>query len=205
MVISEDKPIDHHYPISSADSMLFGMTTPEQDAQIMQLMPTQLADIGEVDRRRLSTPYGGFYLLLALAQVEKPEVAEAFIRKYWSPMILRHDDTAWENFGDNGIGTLSHAWSGGPTYYLTSQVLGIDLGWPGPSDPDKVVISPLAETIDWARGKVPHPKGVIEISWEVNGGTLFLNYDGPEGIEFEVKPRGRLAALDLWVNGEPLH
>jgi hypothetical protein len=34
------------------------------------------------------------------------------------------NDTAWENFGDEGIGTLSHAWSGAPTYYLTTRVLG---------------------------------------------------------------------------------
>jgi len=122
-------------------------------------------------------------------------------------MILRHNDTAWENFGDSGEqGTLSHAWAGGPTYYFTTEILGVQLGYPQPIDYEKLVISPQAtENITWAKGNVPHPKaGLVEVDWQVKGNKLFLNYTTENSINCEVIPKGRLGELELWVNGKPM-
>ncbi len=200
------KPIDSYYPTSSAWPVNYDVSSKDQMEKLEDHFRKTLSDIGDKSRHRLATPYGGFYVLGALYKMGYEDIAEDFIRRYWSPMILKGDDTAWENFDDGtdggGQGTLSHAWSGGPTYYLSTRVLGVYLGYPDPVDYDKITIAPQAESIDWAEGTVPHPLGPVKVSWKVNGNKLLLNYELPERVECEVKPRGRLAEKELWVNGE---
>ncbi len=200
----DGKPMDHYYPISSAWPVLFGQTTTLQDSLLKSHFVNTLTDIGDIDRQRQTTPYGGFYILGALYDIGQEDLAEYFIRRYWSPMILKYDDTAWENFGDGtesgGQGTLSHAWSGSPTYYLTTRVLGVHLGYPEFTDPDRVLIAPQTSSITWARGTVPHPKGVIHVDWELRDGILFLDYSAPRGVTVEVKPSGMLAGKKLVLN-----
>ncbi|MEO1451127.1 MAG: hypothetical protein AAFV07_16475, partial [Bacteroidota bacterium] len=201
--IKDDAPIPHHYPISSAWPLLFDLVEPEHKAGIRRLMQQKLAHIGTENRKRMATPYGGFYLLLALGQEEMAGVAEQFIRQNWGPMIDRHDDTAWENFGDEGNGTLSHAWSGGPTYYLTSQLLGVEMGYPNPLAGDTLVIAPVAETVDWAEGHVPLSQGMLYVRWEVVGQKLLLRYQAPAKLPVKVAPRGRLGNLELVLTKHP--
>lgn len=200
--IKDGAKIDNSYPISNAWPYIAGVTDENQNRKIIPYIAKELEDIGTESRNKKTTPYGSFYLFAALYDQGMSEVAEQFIREQWGPMIHRHDDTAWENFDDHGIGTLSHAWSGSPAYYLTTQVLGVDLGWLHPSDPNKIVIAPQTASVDWAKGTVPHPKGLIHIDWQVRGNHLWLECDVPEGIEWTVAPKGRLAELELWVNGE---
>jgi len=199
--IKDGERIDHYYPISSVWPYLAGITDEEQEARVFPYVTEVLKDIGDVNRRRMTTPYGGFYLMGALYKKGMPGVAERFIRQYWSSMVYQHEDTAWENFGSEGIGTLSHAWSAAPTYYLTTQVLGVNLGWPAPADPERVVIAPQVDEVSWARGVVPHPVGPIHIEWEDRGNHLWVEIDAPEGLQWSVEPKGRLAELELWVNG----
>jgi len=200
--IKNDAQIDHYYPISSVFPYLAKVTQKEQHEPIFDYLRDTLKNIGTKERQRATTPYGGFYVLGALYEQGLPEVAERHIRQHWSEMVYYHNDTAWENFGRNGMFTLSHAWSAAPTYYLTTQVLGIDLGWPEPSDPDKLVIAPQVADIHWARGTVPHPKGTLKIYWEDQGDVLWMECEVPEGIDWSVEPRGKLAEKELWVNGE---
>ncbi len=200
-------PIDNYYPVSSAWMSLGGYNAAEREEKLDKFYREELADIGNESRNRKITPYGGFYMLGALYRQGNADIAENFIRKYWSPMILKYDDTAWENFDDGtgssgGQGTLSHAWAGGPTYYMSTEVLGVKLGFPYFFDPNKLEISPQAENINWAKGSVPHPKGVIYVDWKIKGQKLFLNCSVPDGIVWEVKPKGKLAQLELWVNGK---
>jgi len=80
--------------------------------------------------------------------------------------------------------------------------LGVQLGFPESTDLSKVTISPQSESIEWAKGIVPHPTGHVTIEWEVKGDNLFLNYKVSKGVEVIVKPKGRLARKKLWVNGK---
>lgn len=197
------EPLESWYPISSAWPVNFNVTDQEQNRELEEHFRETLADIGSRNRHRKTTPYGGFYILGALYKLGHCDIAEKFIRKYWSPMILKYNDTAWENFGDTGgQGTLSHAWSGGPTYYMTTEILGVKLGFPYQFNPDTIRIEPQAESIDWAAGTVPHPQGKIKVSWNVKGEQLFLDYCAPSGVKCIVNPRGRLADKRLWINGE---
>ena len=200
--IKNDSLIQNAYSISSIWPYLAGLTDEEKIDQIIPYVIDQLQEIGTESRRKRVTPYGSFYVLKALAQQGEMEQVEDFIRRHWGIMIHKHDDTAWENFDDVGVGTLSHAWSAAPTFLLSSEILGVNLGWPHPVQWDEVTIAPQSASIDWVEGTVPHPKGPIHVTWEVNGEQLFLTYNAPKDVKVTVSPRGRLSQLNLWVNGK---
>jgi len=202
--ISKDVPIYSYYPISSAYMSMFGYTTAKQEARLKVFFENELKDIGEKSRNGKSTPYGGFYVLAALYRHQNAGVAENFIKKYWGPMILHADDTAWEDFNEygNAGGTMSHAWSGAPTYYLTTQVLGVNLGFPSDVNYDSLIIAPQAENITWAKGTVSLPKGIMKVEWKVEGNLLFFTVQVPDGVSYKISPRGNLSNKECWVNGK---
>jgi hypothetical protein len=72
--------------------------------------------------------------------------------------LFRFCDTSWSEtwFG----GTVSHGWSSTPTRDLMQRVLGVQPAEPGFG---RVAINPALGGLDWARGKVPHPAGLIHI------------------------------------------
>ncbi len=195
----EGKKMDTYYPISSAFCSIYGIADAEQQKQILNHYVGVLPDIGNQHRNMLSSAYGSFYVLADLFQQGEVAMAEAFYKKYWLPQV-EWGDTNFENFKameGGGQGTLSHAWSGHATYYLSSQVLGVQMGYPQMMDMEKITIAPQSETIDWAEGTVPHPLGEVYVHWQVKGDKLFLTYDAPKGAKVEVKPRGRLGELEL--------
>ncbi len=200
--INEDgKKMDTYYPISSAFCSLFGVAGTDKQQHILEHYAKILPDIGDQHRAMLSSAYGSFYVLADLFQQGKAGMAEAFYRKYWLPQVV-WGDTNFENFKaleGGGQGTLSHAWSGHATYFLSTEVLGVQLGFPQAYNPNTIVIAPQSETINWAKGTVPHPTGLVTVEWEVKGDKLFLEYNTPEGVHVEVKPRGRLGELELVV------
>ena len=189
------------YPNSSAFPMLWDIADSAKVCSAMPFLEESLINIGApVNRKQLSSPYGGFYALGALYKYSNANLAEQYIRKHWGKMIYESDDTAWEDFNRDNHSTMSHAWSGSPTYFLSTQVLGVDLGFPSHLNCDTIVIAPQAESIDWAKGCVPHPKGEVYVAWRINGNFLFLNYQAPEGVPVKVVPQGRLAELELLLN-----
>lgn len=201
--------IPHHFPISSAWPVLFNQVPDGFYAPIASHFSTTLTNIGDVDRKQLTSPYGAFYILGALYLMNMEDLAEEFIRKHWSPMVLKYDDTAWENFMDGGDGTgqgtLSHAWSGHPTYYLSAKALGIDLGYPNPVDHRNLVIAPQTSSLTWARGVVPHPAGLVHVDWKISGDVLFIDYLAPDSLSVKVEPKGKLSRLKLIVNKRNLY
>lgn len=197
--------IDHHYPISSVYPLLFDLCSDEQTASILSYLDIELQDIGEETRMRKITPYGSFYLFSALYKEGRADLAEGFMIQYWSRMIHQGDDTSWENFDiggeqQGGQGTASHAWSGHPTFFLSTQILGVKLGFTPGFDRDTIEISPQSETLTWAKGRVPHPAGLVYVDWRIEGQRLVMEVVVPEGVAYKVEPMGRLANLDLELN-----
>ncbi len=197
------KKIDHHYPISAFYPLLFEVVSDaEQKEKMVRFLDEELKDIGEETRNRKVTPYGSFYLFSALYKNEEAGIAERFMKQYWTRMILQGDDTSWENFdikaeGYGGQGTASHAWSGHPTFFLSTEVLGVKLGFDQPFSRDTVYIQPQSENLTWAKGTVPHPTGNIGVDWRISGDKLFLNLRLPADVPYQVNPRGRLSTYKL--------
>ncbi len=200
-----EEAIDHHYPISSVFPMLFDLCSDAQKESILRYLEVELQDIGEETRNRKITPYGSFYLFAALYKEGHAKLAEQFMLQYWSRMIHQGDDTSWENFdigGEElgGQGTASHAWSGHPTFFLSSEVLGVKLGFNHDFNKNVIEIMPQSETLTWARGAVPHPAGLVYVDWRIKGERLVMHVTLPEGVEYIVRPRGRLSGLTLDLN-----
>lgn len=196
------RAIDHHYPISSIYPLLFDLCSDHQKETILPYLEKEIQDIGEETRKRKISPYGAFYLLASLYKENRADLAEKFMIQYWSRMIHQGDDTSWENFdiaGDErgGQGTASHAWSGHPTFFLSTEALGVKLGFSPGFDRNFIEISPQSETLTWARGSVPHPAGLVHVDWRIEGKRLVMKIVVPKGFEYEVKPKGRLAAYEL--------
>ena len=192
-----------YYPTSNVWPLTYDCATPDQAEKVISYLEVQLSDIGEESRNRRITPYSSFYALAALYKHGRADLAERFIRQYWTRMIINGDDTAWENFdiGD-GQGTGSHAWSGHPTYFLTTEALGVNLGYHKKFDRNTIYIEPQSETLTWAKGTVPHPLGLIKVEWRIEGDNLFVEYVVSSDASVVVNPRGKLSNYTLWVNGE---
>lgn len=201
--IKDGKFLETRFPGSSAYPSLWAVTTSGQDEQIMEYFTDALINIGSpVNRKQLTTPYGGFYALASLYRNGNAALAEQFIRKHWGKMVLEANDLTWEDFNRSDHSTMSHAWSASPTYYLSSEVLGVNLGFPLQLDPDTIYIMPQSETLEWARGVVPHPTGEVFVGWRISGENLFLEYITPDGVPVVIKPRGRLSRYNLVVGNE---
>jgi hypothetical protein len=157
----------------------------------------------------LSTFYG-FYVLNALAKSNDIDTALDFISQYWGGMLDFGATTFWEDFdlawtknagridepvapgkkdlhGDFGaycyVGfrhSFCHGWAGGPTAWLSNNVLGITPVAPGCA---QVKITPRLGRLAWAEGTYPTPKGPIHVRHDKQpNGTIKTTVQLPEGI-----------------------
>lgn len=87
----------------------------------------------------------------------------------------------------------SHAWSAHPNYHLLATVLGIRPAAPGFA---RVEIAPALGPMRRASGKMPHPKGSIEIRLERKGeGRLAGEVTLPPGLHGDFRWDGRTVPL----------
>ncbi len=158
----------------------------------------------------LSTFYG-FYVINALAKSGDIDTGLDFISQYWGGMLDAGATSFWEDFdlawtkdagridervapgkkdlhGDFGahcyIGfrhSFCHGWAGGPTAWLSKNVLGVTPVSPGCA---KVRITPNLGRLTWAEGSYPTPKGPIHLRHEkLADGSVRSVVKLPNGIE----------------------
>jgi hypothetical protein len=158
------------------------------------------------------SPYFNAYVLDAMARLGHRREALDWMRSYWGGMLAEGATSFWESYdlrwpktnphlslqadGTSGyFVSMAHGWSSGPTAWLTENVLGIR--WP--EDGYRTVwIAPDLAGLDWAKGAVPTPHGILSIRVDKEQGVML---DLPQGIEraFVVLPldgQGRQLYLD---------
>jgi alpha-L-rhamnosidase len=159
------------------------------------------------------SPYFNAYLLDAMAMTGHRREALEWLRTYWGGMLAEGATSFWESYdlrwpknnfhlslqadGTSGyFVSLAHGWSSGPTAWLAENVLGVREPVDGYRS---VTIAPDLAGLDWARGTVPTPHGVIAINIDRKKGIAL---DLPDGIEhaFVVQPIGH-AGEHLYING----
>jgi len=106
------------------------------------------------------------------------EVIERIKRK-WEYMLEHGATTTWE--GENaleGNGGLCFGFAGHPLNYMARTILGIT-----PLAPGYSVFSIRVDTkgLDYARGEIVTPTGMISVEWEDTGKEMTLNLRVPEG------------------------
>lgn len=158
----------------------------------------------------LSTFYG-FFVLNALAKSGDIDTGLDFISQYWGGMIDFGATTFWEDFdldwtknagridelvapgkkdlhGDFGaycyVGfrhSFCHGWAGGPTAWLSKNVLGVTPVAPGCA---KVKITPNLGKLSFAEGTFPTPNGPIQVRHEKQAdGSIKSTIKLPESVE----------------------
>lgn len=149
-------------------------------------------------QRCVGTPYFGFYVLNALAQMDKLESAIQMVRDYWGSMIEAGATTTWEEWHpswsipvngqppqygppDTWSGlSLCHGASAGPARWLIEHVVGISSERPGFS---RIQIKPHVSDLQWAKGSAASPLGSITVSWKKSSKNFVLNFSAPIGCD----------------------
>ncbi len=132
-----------------------------------------------------------YYLLPALAELGRLELAEELIEQHYGYLEERGCATLSECFGViRESGSLCHVWSSAGALYMHQNVLGLRQAVPG--DPDKWILSPRAtKRFNKVFGTMPHRLGSIRVFWSRNqDGHIDLEYEAPEGVE--IVPVGAL-------------
>lgn len=94
----------------------------------------------------------------------------------------------------------NHAWGAAPANLLPRFVLGVQATAPGWKN---VRVHPTSGALTWCRGRVPTPRGPIDVSWQRGGGwDLSLNL--PDGTEATVELPVSARVSDVRVNGRPV-
>ena len=138
---------------------------------------------------RLSySPFNQYFILRALARMNRPDEALTTVRDQWGGQIKYGGTTFFEVYrpswndalGQNdavpncqvGYTSLAHPWGGGVTKWLSEEVLGIKPTAPGFAS---VEISPRpGRTLTWVEGTVPSPHGPISARFDMQRGAARL-------------------------------
>ncbi|MCC6724680.1 MAG: alpha-L-rhamnosidase N-terminal domain-containing protein [Saprospiraceae bacterium] len=127
-----------------------------------------------------TTLYFRFYLLEAL---KKHDMGKEFNTQLddWRTMLSMGLTT----FAEEPEPTRSdcHAWSAAPNYQFLSTVLGINPGSPGF---ETVRIAPVFRGLQFAEGKMPHPKGEISVRLEWTRSGIKATVGLPKGLDGEM-------------------
>ena len=147
--------------------------------------------------------FTGYYVLLA----KENKAALELVKKYWGGMLDMGATSFWEDFdlqwcknatridempvpgrpdihadfGDHcytGLRhSLCHGWAAGPAAWCSQKILGVNPAEPGFR---KITFTPDLCGLEWVKGTVPTPYGVISVSLKENSKPEIIL---PEGIE----------------------
>ncbi len=133
--------------------------------------------------------YFRHYLYTALNKVGEGDHYLAQLAD-WYTMIDKYGLTTFAEWLDRpGAPSRSdcHAWSASPNYELLHTVLGIDSAAPHFK---RVLVRPFLGPLKRAKGSVPHPKGMIEVTLERAGAGLRAEVTLPPNILGELVWKG---------------
>jgi hypothetical protein len=172
-----------------------GVATPEQQKTIWKRVLSVM-----YPEQQMITPYYHNYSIFAMSRADHDADALKFVRSYWGGMIKEGATSFWEGYdtrwpkehfhqylqADNGMGyfvSLSHGWSAGATAWLTESVLGVRSTGAGFKT---AIIEPHLVDLKWAKGAVPTPHGLIQVSYQKTGVKLTADLTIPNGVDATV-------------------
>lgn len=131
------------------------------------------------------SPSYAFYIFEGLYMAGLYEVAENLIRSGWGYFLYKGYTQIPEYHVISQGTSYCHAWSACPLYYLSSAFSGIE--YPDDKDLNSYSLNVKSSTVEWAKVKLPHPKGVIEVEWHMEDGIrVFDKIAAPDGVELRM-------------------
>ncbi|WP_447642941.1 MULTISPECIES: alpha-L-rhamnosidase-related protein [Chitinophagaceae] len=121
----------------------------------------------------ITTPYMRFYELESLCAMGMQDYVLKEMKNYWGGMLKLGATSFWEEYDPTKNGSehyamygrpygksLCHAWGASPIYLLGKYYIGVSPTSPGYQT---YTIRPSLGGLEWVDGKVPTPKGAIEV------------------------------------------
>jgi alpha-L-rhamnosidase len=107
--------------------------------------------------------YGMYWVLEGLARAGRTTEAISVTKTYYGYMLDHGATTWWEGFTAylKYDGSLSHGWSGAPTWFLTTHVLGASQ-----TGPATWSVQPAFNGVVSATGVLPLPGGELAVAWQ---------------------------------------
>jgi len=137
--------------------------------------PLLLATLAEPEKFAQCTVASMFYAFRALEKAGAYDQT-APLWETWRGMLRSHLTTCVENYTDER--SDCHAWGSVLLYELPAVILGVQPAAPGY---EKVRIAPNPGYLDWAKGDVVTPYGMVHVEWRRDeNGKLNLTYTVPE-------------------------
>jgi hypothetical protein len=141
---------------------------------------------------KVGSPFAMLFMYEVFEKLNRQDLILKSIYDNYMPMIEAGATTVWESFASgtlahNGFPTRSHchAWSSSPVYFLSRIILGIKQTSAGC---ESFEVSPYVIGLDWAKGAVKTPHGLVEVNWQKNKKDLFVKISKPDNIQINFKP-----------------
>jgi hypothetical protein len=157
-------------------------------------------------RAGMSGPHFYFWVLDALSKAGMHDKAIGSIRTRWGDMLAKGATTWWEYwnfdfdlppFEFHNL-SLVHGYSGAPTYFLSSTVLGVR---PIAAGFSKFMVAPETMGLTSAEGAVPTPAGPVFVAWTRTAQpAMSLSLSAPAATTGGIA-MPRLPLDEIYVNG----
>ncbi|EMI57707.1 alpha-L-rhamnosidase [Rhodopirellula sallentina SM41] len=134
--------------------------------------------------------YAAQYLMEAMFQNGADDLAVAMMtapnRRSWRNMVRAGTTITWEAWDQKYKPNQdwNHAWGAAPANLLPRFILGAEALSPGW---EVARIRPCMGGLKYAKGKVPTPRGPIEIDWTLEGELLELSVALPPGMTAQIE------------------
>lgn len=165
-------------------------------ALLSQLIPQEhisrcfhtIQENGEI----LRSPFDASIMLEVYFKYDQYPQAKQLIKKCWGQLHKDGKETLpefWnaDRYGDSayGVDPMSecHPFGSGPCYLFHQYILGVKALQPGFSE---IEVRPAFLDLSMTRGRVPTPKGDIDIYWRKNQSEVFVEITIPEHIKAKV-------------------
>jgi alpha-L-rhamnosidase len=171
-------------PHAQAWALRYGVVPAEYQQSTVQALVQQLVPFFDEDGWSVVEPLGMFAVLEALAYTNRTEEALDLIRERYGNLVAQGATTWWELFtpNQNRGHSLSHAWGGSPTWFLSTYVLGSVTGGPA-----QWQVAPHPGNLTHAQGAMPFGSGTLEIAWErPSCGHFYLTVTAPESSSGDI-------------------
>lgn len=140
--------------------------------------------------------YFRYYLHLALIRAGRGNDYTAMLDKWRENISMGL--TTWAEMSDiDGSRSDCHAWGASPNIEFYRTLLGIDSDAPGFS---KVKITPHLGHLKSAAGHIPHPNGILAVSYEQVKDHWEVEIDLPEGVSGNLVWKGTTKPLRAGKN-----
>ena len=131
----------------------------------------------------MAQPYFSFFVHRALAKVGATDRLLTRIQERWGAMLDAGATTWWEEWVQRPSSSECHAWSGAPTFDLSTDILGVQPVEPGFST---FAVAPKAGNLSYAKGVFPTVKGDIRVSWTNHANAFSMDSVSPAATRMVV-------------------